>query len=87
MPPPAAAPDAVVASPLRSETVSAHSIGTAPQAPVIHVTIDRLEVRAPATPSAAVPAARHTRSTESSVALSDYLRGGNRAPPRPGGRA
>lgn len=42
--------------------------------PVIHVTIDRIDVRAPASPHPA-PAARR-RPAEPSVSLSDFLRGG-----------
>lgn len=44
--------------------------------PVIHVTIDRIDVRAPAVPRPA-PAARRTPA-EPSVSLSDFLRGGPR---------
>jgi hypothetical protein len=41
--------------------------------PVVHVTIDRIEVRAPAAPERPKPAPR-SRATAPSVSLSDYLR-------------
>lgn len=71
------------AAPLRAETVAAHTIATTAIAPVIHVTIDRLEVRAPAAPR---PQPARTGTRAPSVSLADYLRGAG-GPDRPRGRA
>jgi hypothetical protein len=48
--------------------------------PVIHVTIDRIDVRALASPQR--PAPTRSRAASPRVSLADYLRGG---PRRPGG--
>ena len=50
--------------------------------PVIHVTIDRIDVRAPATPQSSAGSAR-SRTSAPSVSLGDYLRA--RRPGRAGG--
>lgn len=60
-------------TPLRSETVAAHTRPVDTPAPIIHVTIDRLEVRAPA--AASTPPVPRRKPATPSVSLGDYLRG------------
>jgi hypothetical protein len=68
-----AAPAAVL-SPLSDAAVASRPRAPRDERPVIHVTIDRLEVRAPATPKAAVE--RRKSRPLPSQSLADYLRGG-----------
>ncbi|MBI3529346.1 MAG: hypothetical protein HY067_15430 [Betaproteobacteria bacterium] len=79
--PPVVAPHIV--SPLSHGAVAARAHPAAVPRPVIHVTIDRIDVRAPAVPSHAAPAKR--ASAAPSVSLADYLRGSG--PMRRGGTA
>jgi len=70
---------AIVRSPLRERPMM--HVSASPRAepqPVVHVTIDRIEVRAPAAQPPA-PASRPKASTPSSKSLSDYLAERNRA--------
>lgn len=60
--------------PLSQQALDARVAVARPTRPVIHVTIDRIDVRAPAAPRAADPA-RPPRSSTLSVPLADYLRG------------
>jgi hypothetical protein len=60
------------AAPLSSAVVAGRAMAAREQPPVIHVTIDRLEVRAPAR---AEPARQRPRP-QPTVSLSDYLRDG-----------
>jgi hypothetical protein len=72
---------AMVSAPLSAAAVAERKATQTNPRPVIHVTIDRIEVRAPATTR---PAARpgRTRETAPTVSLKDYLRGpGNRRGP------
>jgi hypothetical protein len=69
----AQAPNAVPA-PLSSAAVATRAAQQTNHRPVIHVTIDRIDVRAPASPPAALPARRRTAAPRTS--LSEYLRGG-----------
>jgi hypothetical protein len=63
-----------VASPLSAIAVAARSAARADNRPVIHVAIDRIEVRTPAAPSrSAAPVPKRTRAA--GVSLSEYLRG------------
>jgi hypothetical protein len=62
------------ARPLSNATLAARLDQRSEQRPVIHVTIDRIEVRAPAAAACAVPLPK-SRAV-SGVSLSDYLRGG-----------
>jgi hypothetical protein len=71
---PAAKRSANRAMPLSEAALAGRTPAARELAPVIHVTIDRIDVRAPA-PSQAPPAQRKAR-TEPVVSLSDYLRGG-----------
>jgi hypothetical protein len=59
--------------PLSETALAGRTAAARGQAPVIHVTIDRIDVRAPA-PSQAPPVQRRAR-TEPVVSLSEYLRG------------
>lgn len=70
--PPARAPNR--AMPLREQVLAGRTAEARAQAPVIHVTIDRIDVRAPA-PSQPAAAPRRAR-LEPVVSLSEYLRGG-----------
>lgn len=82
---------AATASPIRSAAVPTHAAPLSRQAidarvqpvaarpPVIHVTIDRIDIRAPAAPARpAVPA--RPQPVAPSVSLTDYLRGDSRIP-------
>lgn len=69
---------AVALQPLRAEAVRERDRGAADEpAPVIHVTIDRIDVRLPST-AATPPAPARRRAAPTVAALGDYLRG--RAP-------
>ena len=72
----ARAPNALPA-PLSPAAVATHAARQANHRPVIHVTIDRIDVRAPASPPAALPARRRAAAPRTS--LSEYLRGGSRS--------
>ena len=61
------------AAPLSPAVVAGRAMAVREQAPVIHVTIDRLDVRAPAR---AEPARQRPRP-QPTVSLSDYLREGS----------
>lgn len=67
---------ASAAAPLSEEAVASRQLEPVASQPVIHVTIDRIEVRAPAAPARA-PRARAAAAP--SVSLSEYLRRGKRA--------
>lgn len=64
----------VTAAPLSDTAVAARARAPREERPVIHVTIDRLEVRAPAAPKAV--AERRKSRPLPSQSLADYLRGG-----------
>jgi hypothetical protein len=65
---------AMVSAPLSAAAVAERKVTQINPRPVIHVTIDRIEVRAPAgTRPAARPA--RTRETAPTLSLRDYLRG------------
>lgn len=68
-------------APLRITTVlqagAAERERTAEPAPIVHLTIDRIDVRLPSAPVAATPPARR-RAASAVGGLGDYLRG--RAP-------
>jgi hypothetical protein len=72
-----------VEPPMSSRALTARVAPRTEQAPIINVTIDRIEVRAPAPPERAKPSTRSRPSTPNQ-SLSDYLRG--REPERRGGR-
>ena len=72
---PAIAPP--IANPLSPRTVAARAQAAEPPRPVIHVTIDRIDVRTPAAPARA-PAPAKPRAAAPSVSLADYLRGSAR---------
>lgn len=59
--------------PMSEPALAARAAQTPPAPPVVHVTIDRIEVRAPATPPRTASAPR-TRPAAPSVTLTDYLR-------------
>lgn len=65
---------ASAAAPLSEEAVASRQLEPVASQPVIHVTIDRIEVRAPA-----APAPRARASAAPSVSLSEYLRRGKHA--------
>jgi hypothetical protein len=74
-PPPVAPADAHSSSPL-SDAVLARRIPLAREEnPVVHVTVGRIDVVA--NPAPASPPKRVQDARQGSVALSDYLRGGN----------
>ena len=62
---------ASISYPLSPAAVAERSVAKADARPVIHVTIDRIEVRAPAEPQAPPP---RTPGRARSVSLTDYLR-------------
>jgi hypothetical protein len=66
-------------APLREATLARRVSMPRDEPPVIHVTIDRIDVRAPAAP--ARPAAQRSRAQQQqpSVSLADYLRGRGRS--------
>jgi hypothetical protein len=63
-----------VTAPLSDVVIAARPRAPREERPVIHVTIDRLEVRAPTAPKAAVE--RRKSRPLPSQSLADYLRGG-----------
>lgn len=67
-------------APLSEAAVATRPRAVRPQPPVVHVTIDRIDVRAPSSPRAAQQPSR--KPVQPSVSLSDYLRGSGH-----GGRA
>jgi hypothetical protein len=71
-----------VEPPMSSRALTARITPHTEQAPIINVTIDRIDVRAPAAPERAKPSTRSRPSTPNQ-SLSDYLRG--REPERRGG--
>ena len=72
---------AMVSAPLSAAAVAERKATQTNPRPVIHVTIDRIEVRAPAATRPASRPAR-TRETAPTVSLKDYLRGpGNQRGP------
>ena len=60
-------------NPMSEPALAARATHTPPAPPVVHVTIDRIEVRAPATLPRAASAPR-ARPASPSVTLADYLR-------------
>jgi hypothetical protein len=68
--------------PLRAETVRDATRAAGPAAPpVVHVTIDRIDVRLPPAAAPASPAAARARPASAQPALGDYLRAnGTRSP-------
>jgi hypothetical protein len=60
--------------PLRPEAVREAARPAVP-APVVHVTIDRIDVRLPSAPAPAGRAAPRPRPSSAQPALGDYLRG------------
>jgi hypothetical protein len=63
----------MIVAPLSAAVVAARPRASRDERPVIHVTIDRLDVRAPAGPKA--PAERRKARPLPSQSLADYLRG------------
>jgi hypothetical protein len=76
--PPRSAAGPTPSAPLSDGAVAGRAETHRPPAPVIHVTIDRIDVRAPAPPRPAPPARR--APAEPSLSLSDFLAAGS---PRP----
>lgn len=76
------APVALTISPLRAQTLrdAAHAVAPAPP-PVLHVTIDRIDVRLPPAPPAPPRPSSRPRPASGVPALGDYLR-----PPNGGAR-
>jgi hypothetical protein len=62
-----------VTAPLTARALAMKAPAAADQRPVVHVTIDRIDVRAPAEAAAPKPPSRPRATT--SVSLNDYLRG------------
>lgn len=82
--PAVASPSTSARQPLSDAALAARNAQPAPAPrPIVHVTIDRIEVRAPAAPSKPTPAAAQ-RACAPSVSLGDYLR--QRTPQRGGSR-
>jgi hypothetical protein len=74
--PPAAPRDAssrIVQTPMSARALAFRPAQRSDSRPVVHVTIDRIEVRAPAAQERPKPSPR-SRATASSVSLNDYLR-------------
>jgi hypothetical protein len=69
-------------APMSSRALAARTTPRTEQAPIINVTIDRIDVRAPAAPERAKASTR-SRSSTPNLSLNDYLRG--REPERRGG--
>lgn len=69
-------------SPLSEAALATRTTQAREQRPVIHVTIDRIEVRAPASPERRAAPVK-PRAASPTVSLSDYLRA--RGPTQPGG--
>jgi hypothetical protein len=64
---------AVRHEPMSAAALAARNSQPAEQRPIIHVTIDRIDVRAPAAPARPAPAPR-ARTATPTVSLGDYLR-------------
>jgi hypothetical protein len=64
------------AAPLSDAIVAGRAMSAREEGPVIHITIDRLDVRPPASPETA--AERRRPRSQPTVSLSDYLREGSR---------
>jgi len=64
-------------APLSAATVASRIVSRVEERPIVHVTIDRIEVRAPASPQHATPRAK-TRANLPRLSLGDYLRGARR---------
>lgn len=75
---PAAMQHAPTRRPLSEAALAARSARTSEPRPIVQVTIDRIDVRAPATPPRAM--APQKRIATPSVSLSDYLRARGAAP-------
>lgn len=69
-----AAPD----RPLRADALAERRPRAASDPPIVHVTIDRIDVRLPAADAGPVPRERRPRAPSGVASLSDYLRGGGR---------
>ena len=69
-----AAVSPTAAAPLSARALAAKPAPVVEPRPVVHVTIDRVEVHAPAAPITPKPSAR-PRTTHPNVSLEDYLRG------------
>ena len=67
-------------SPLSDQTVASRAASTRDERPIIHVTIDRIEVRAPSAERKSAPDKPRAKQAPS-ISLAEYLRG------RAGGRA
>jgi hypothetical protein len=70
---PAAAQPAAVRAPLSESALAARSAQTQEPRPIVHVTIDRIDVRTAAAPPRPAPQLR-SRPATPSVSLGDYLR-------------
>jgi len=68
-----AAHETPVVRPLSATALAGRALAPTAPPPVVHVTIDRIDVRAPAAP--ARPSAAPRRARAPSVSLGDYLRG------------
>jgi hypothetical protein len=68
--------------PLSRQAVLSRVEQSGDRRPIVHVTIDRIDVRAPAGPERAIPRSR-SRSSSSNGSLAEYLRA--RQPGRSGG--
>jgi hypothetical protein len=82
VPPPARSPLAAPetpSAPLSESALAARTEIAQPPAPVIHLTIDRIDVR-PSAPARPAAAGRRARS-EPSVTLAELLGGGSRSRP------
>ena len=77
-PAPPPAPPPAQAAPISAAAIETLTAARVPPRPVIHVTIDRIDVRAPATAPRAVSASRPRNSMAPGVSLADYLRAGPR---------
>ncbi|OIQ70489.1 hypothetical protein GALL_478960 [mine drainage metagenome] len=64
-------------APLSDAAVAGRAVAARHERPVIHVTIDRIDVRAPSSP--AVPKPQRCARPQPTVSLSDYLREGGKA--------
>jgi|JI10StandDraft_1071094.scaffolds.fasta_scaffold1529676_2 hypothetical protein len=64
--------------PLRIEAIAERQPRAAGEPPIVHVTIDRIDVRLPAGDAAPSPRERRPRAAGAVAPLSDYLRGTQR---------
>jgi hypothetical protein len=71
---PESAPARPIVQPLSAAALVERPAGRAERRPIVHVTIDRIEVRAPATPMRSTPSER-PRATTPRISLGEYLRG------------